>query len=397
MLLWEADVYCIVGESEIAMYAAYLAVFAIAFLLALVCTPIAGWLGYRLGWVDRPDGRRQHQGNISRLGGVALYTAFVGALLLSLVLPAAWLPPRLDPKELTRLAGLLVGSTFVFIAGLVDDRCELGPRTQLAVQVVASLIAIAFIIHIKHVNNPFTSQLFFGAEGFPTPLVWVLTILWFAGMINTVNWLDGLDGLAAGVAAILCAILALHMLREGQHSVVIQPLALLGATLGFLPFNFHPARVFMGSAGSYVLGFALAALGIIGGAKMATVLLVMGLPILDVAWLIWQRWRHGRSLGQGARDHLHFRLVDKGLGQRAIVLGYYAFSAGFGVLALVLGPRLYKLIALMLLGAIGLGVLWWASREGPPAIHPRKRLDIPHPSRDRVERSAERDDEQPRR
>ncbi len=379
------------------MYAAYLAVFTAAFLLAMICTPIAGRLGHHLGWVDRPDGRRQHQGDIPRLGGIALYVAFVGALLLSLALPAAWLPPRLDPKELTRLAGLLVGTTFVFIAGLADDRYELSPAAQLAVQVVAGLIAVAFIIHIKHVNNPFTSRLFFGPEGFPTPIVWALTLLWFAGMMNTVNWLDGLDGLAAGVAAILCTILALHMFREGQHSVVVQPLALLGAVLGFLPFNFHPARVFMGSAGSYVLGFALAALGIIGGAKMATVLLVMGLPILDVAWLIWRRWRQGRSPSQGARDHLHFRLVDKGLGQRAIVVGYYAFSAGFGALALVIGPRVYKLMALALLGAIGLGVLWWASREGPHATRCPRGSDIPHPSADRAGRSAGRDGERPRR
>ncbi len=379
------------------MYAAYLAVFAFAFLLAVVFTPIAGRLGHRLGWVDWPDGRRQHQGNIPRLGGIALYAAFVGALLLSLVLPATWLPPRLDPKELTRLAGLLVGTTFVFIAGLVDDRYELGPAAQFAVQVVAGLIAIAFIIHIKHVNNPFTSRLFFGPEGFPAPIVWALTLFWFAGMMNTVNWLDGLDGLAAGVAAILCAVLALHMFREGQYSVVVQPLALLGATLGFLPFNFHPARIFMGSAGSYVLGFALAALGIIGGAKMATVLLVMGLPILDVAWLIWRRWRQGRSPGRGARDHLHFRLVDKGLGQRTIVLGYYAFSAGFGTLALVIGPRVYKLMALMLLGAIGLGVLWWANREERPATRRPMGPDTPGPFGDRAGRSAGRDDEQPRR
>ncbi|MCS7220974.1 MAG: MraY family glycosyltransferase [Anaerolineae bacterium] len=379
------------------MYTAYFAVFAIAFLLAIVCTPIAGRLGHRLGWVDQPDGRRRHHGNVPRLGGIALYAAFVGALLMSLILPATWLPPRLDPKELTRLAGLLVGTTFVFIAGLVDDRYELSPAVQLAIQVMAGLIAIAFIIHIKHVNNPFTSQLFFGPDGFPAPIVWALTIFWFAGMMNTVNWLDGLDGLAAGVGAILCAVLALHMFREGQYSVVMQPLALLGATLGFLPFNFHPARVFMGSAGSYVLGFALAALGIIGGAKMATVLLVMGLPILDVAWLILRRWHQGRSPGQGARDHLHFRLVDKGLGQRTIVLGYYVFSAGFGALALAIGPRLYKLIALMLLGAIGLGVLWWANRGEPPAIpHPRE-PDALRLFEDRAGRSARRDDEQPRR
>ncbi|MCD6291255.1 MAG: undecaprenyl/decaprenyl-phosphate alpha-N-acetylglucosaminyl 1-phosphate transferase [Anaerolineae bacterium] len=345
------------------IYPAYVIVFAVALLLAIFLSPLAGRVGYRLGIVDQPGGRRQHQGTIPRLGGVALYGAFMGAILVSLALPTGWLPPRLDPKEITRLTGLILGTTFVFVAGLIDDRRDLSPTAQFGVQFVASLIAIAFVIHIKHVNNPLTNQLFFGARGFPAPIVWVLTIFWFTGMMNTVNWLDGLDGLAAGVAAILCALLALHMYRQGQYSVVLQPLALLGATLGFLPFNFHPARIFMGSSGSYVLGFALAALGIIAGAKVATVLLVMGLPILDVAWLIWRRWRRGQRPTQGARDHLHFRLADRGVTQRAIVLGYYAFSAGFGVLALVIGPRIYKLIALALLAAIGIAVIWWANRD----------------------------------
>ena len=120
------------------------------------------------------------------------------------------------------------------------------------------------------------------------------------GMINTVNWLDGLDGLAAGVSAIVAAFLAIHMIREGQLSVALLPLALLGATLGFLPYNFNPAKIFMGSSGSYFLGWALAALGIMGGAKVATVLLAMGLPIMDVAWLIYHRWKRGDKRNQSA-------------------------------------------------------------------------------------------------
>ena len=199
---------------------------------------------------------------------------------------------------------------------------------------------------------------------FARPVVWLLTIFWFMGMINTVNWLDGLDGLAAGTAAIMSGILALHMIREGQLSVALLPLALLGATLGFLPFNFNPARLFMGSSGSYFLGWALAALGIIAGAKVATVLLVMGLPILDVAWLIVNRWRNrgSRGVGVAGRDHLHHRLLDMGFTQRQIVLGYYAFCLAFGAAALGLENRLYKVIALAGLAALALAVLYWAGR-----------------------------------
>jgi UDP-GlcNAc:undecaprenyl-phosphate GlcNAc-1-phosphate transferase len=259
----------------------------------------------------------------------------------------------------TRLVGLLAGTSAVFGFGLLDDRFEFPAQPQYLFQFLSALVAVAFIIFIERVNNPFTNQ----PLVLPWPLVWGLTIFWFMGMINTVNWLDGMDGLASGVAAIMCAVLAFHMIREGQLSVALLPVALLGATLGFLPFNFNPARVFMGSNGSYFLGWALAALGIISGAKIATVLLVMGLPILDVAWLIfYRRWRGDRANTAG-RDHLHFRLADLGLSQRQIVLGYYAFCAAFGVLALGLGNRLFKLVALFLLAAAALAVMVWATRQ----------------------------------
>jgi len=339
-------------------------VFLIPLLLALTIAPLTARLGLHLDILDRPGGRRRHEGRVSRLGGVALTIAFTFGLLLILLLPSRFLPARQDPKELTRLAGLLLGTVFVFLFGLLDDRFRFPAYPQYAAQFVASLIAIAFIIHIKHVNSPFTNQFFFGPDGFPWPLVWVLTTLWIMGMINTVNFLDGLDGLAAGAGAILCVILAVHMVRQEQLSVALLPLALLGATLGFLPFNFYPAKVFMGSSGSYALGFALGALGIIGGARMATVLLAMGLPILDVAWQIVRRRRLGQPIGLGDRGHLHFRLHDLGYSQRTIVLAYYGFCALFGLLALLLPSRLYKLLALLLLGlAVGFLLLWLSRKD----------------------------------
>jgi UDP-GlcNAc:undecaprenyl-phosphate GlcNAc-1-phosphate transferase len=336
-------------------------VFAIALIISAVVTPLARLLGLRLGLVDHPGGRRQHVGAISRVGGVALYAGFTAAVLAAVLLPAGWFPPRLDPKETTRLAGLLVGTGLIFLFGLLDDRYQFSSWPQYLAQFLSCFIAIGTVIFIERVNRPFG-----GAQiVFPWPVVWLLTIFWFMGMMNTVNWLDGLDGLAAGVGAIMSAFLAIHMIREGQLSVALLPVALLGATLGFLPFNFNPARVFMGSSGSYFLGWALAALGIIGGAKVATVLLVMGLPILDVAWLIFYRWRRGGKVSAGGRDHLHYRLLDLGLSQRQIVLGYYAWCLAFGALALWLENRLYKLIALLVLGGIALVLFVWASRRSP--------------------------------
>ncbi len=292
--------------------------FALAFTYAI--TPLIGRLGLRWGLADEPGGRRKHQGIIPRTGGIALFLGFLVSVLLTLWLPLVlptslveWFPPRNDIYELRRLIALLLGSVICVVAGLLDDRYELGTLPQYAIQIVLATIAIAGLIFIKHVNNPFATGLFFGESGLPWWLVWPVTIFWFLFMINTVNFLDGLSGLVTGVAAILCTVLAIHMLfvaQPSQGSVALLPVALLGVALGFLPHNFAPARIFMGSTGSYFLGYALAALGIIGGARLATVMLVLGLPALDLVWLVVTRWRRGLSPGQGGRDHLHFRLAD---------------------------------------------------------------------------------------
>ncbi|OQA12110.1 MAG: putative undecaprenyl-phosphate N-acetylglucosaminyl 1-phosphate transferase [Chloroflexi bacterium ADurb.Bin360] len=221
------------------------------------------------------------------------------------------------------------------------------------------MLAIAALIILEQFNNPLTGALI----NAPWILYVPLTIFWITGMIVTVNWLDGLDGLATGVAAIMAAVLAFHMVRMGQYSVAPQALALLGAALGFLVFNLHPARAHMGSSGSFVLGYILAALGLIAGARVAMVLMVMGIPILDVAWTIIDRMRHGLNPGQGDRRHLHYRLQDAGLSIRSIVGLYWGVCAIFGILALALSTALYKLLALAFLGVFTVGILIHLSRE----------------------------------
>lgn len=337
-----------------------------ALLLALVLTPISMWLARRWDFLDRPGGRRQHKGWVPRIGGIALFGGFVGSLLLTRVLPQTWLPVSTDPRESWRVAGLLLGATFVALFGLADDRFNFSSRTQYIAQIAVALIAIFFTIFIERVNNPLP----IGPDLliFPWPLVWLLTIFWFMGSINTMNWLDGIDGLATTVAAIVAIVLAILMLRQGQYSVAILALALLGSTIGFLFFNFPPAKVFMGSIGSYFLGYTLASLGLVAGARVATVLLVLGLPILDVAWLIWYRWRHGQPLGQGDRNHLHYRLLDKGYSQRQIVIGYAAFTAFFGAISLITTSTIVKVSALLTLFAVGAIIIWWASPREEQAL-----------------------------
>jgi UDP-GlcNAc:undecaprenyl-phosphate GlcNAc-1-phosphate transferase len=338
----------------------YLLVFSISFALAFILTPLASRLGHRLGIVDRPGGRRGHRGEVPRLGGVALFVAFVIAVGAS-----AWrgtLTTGYSASDFTRLNGLLIGGLGAFLFGLIDDRFDLPPRHQLVFQFVLSLIAIATLLWLERFTLPVFGYV--ELEAYPWgPWVYVpLTIVWIVGMMNTVNWLDGLDGLAAGVGAILCLVLAIHMHRVGQPSVALLPLALLGATLGFLPYNISPARVFLGSAGAFFLGYALGCLGLIAGGRVATVLLVMGLPIVDVAWQIFDRVRHRRAPTQADRGHLHFRLLDLGLSERVIVLLYWGFCALFGVLALVVSTRLYKLLALAGIGTVVVVVLAFLSR-----------------------------------
>jgi len=295
------------------------------------------------------------------LGGLALFTAFIVAVGV-----AAWrgiLTAGYSADDFTRLNGLLIGGLVAFLFGLVDDKLDLPPRPQFAVQFLLSLLAVGTLLWLERFTLPILGYV--ELESFPWG-AWLyvpLTILWMMGMMNTVNWLDGLDGLAGGVGVILCLVLAVHMHRVGQPSVALLPLALLGALLGFLPYNAAPSRVFLGSAGAFFLGYGLGGLGLIAGGRVATVLLVMGLPIVDVAWQIFDRLRHHRSPAQADRGHLHFRLLDLGLSERAIVILYWAFCALFGLLALTVSSRLYKLLALAGIVVAVVAVLAWLSRE----------------------------------
>ncbi len=341
----------------------YALVFGVSLGLAAMLTPLIGRLGKRLRIVDQPGGRRRHQGEIPRLGGVGVFIAFMVALAV-----ATWrghLTAGYGPDDILRLRGLLVGSSVAAILGLADDRLDLPAAPQFVFQILLALIALATLLWLERFTLPFFGTVRLNDYSWG-PLIYVpLTVLWVMGMTNTVNWLDGLDGLAAGVGVILCLVLAVHMrflADQPQPSVALLPLALAGALLGFLPFNMPPARVFLGSAGAFFLGYALAALGLIAGGRTATVLMVMGLPIVDVAWQIFDRVRRRRSPVKGDRGHLHYRLLDVGLSKRWIVLVYWAFCALFGLLALIAAPW-QKLMALVGIGVIVVLVLVSLSRN----------------------------------
>jgi UDP-GlcNAc:undecaprenyl-phosphate GlcNAc-1-phosphate transferase len=297
---------------------------------------------------------------MAKSGGMALYLAFTLTAILAQFLPVE----RTDDKEIIRLTGLLLGGAFLFLFGLLDDKRELSALPQYIAQLLAAAIAVVFLIIIEGFNNPLTGQ---RTPEWPYIVTVTLTLFWLGFMMNTVNWLDGLDGLAGGVCAVAALMIFIHAaFRLDQVSVSLLALALFGAALGFLPYNFPPARVFMGSNGALFLGYTIGVLGIIGGAKMATVLLVMGLPLLDVVWQIVRRVSSGRNPTEGDRGHVHYRLLDAGISPRQIVLGYYVFCALFGGIALVTASRLFKLIALVVMAAVIGGGFVALSRRTPP-------------------------------
>ena len=320
---------------------AFVIVFNTALAATLLVVPLARFLSFRFGIISVPGGRRQEPIAMPKLGGLAIFIGFMAGIIVAQMVAIE----RQDPNEIIRLSGLILGSIVIFILGVVDDIFDLSYLHVFAGQALTSAIAIGFQIFIEFFNNPLT-----GTQTDPwSPVVTVaLTTFWLVLMMNTVNLLDGSDGLAGGVALIAGAILFLNSalrLEPPQTSVSLLPLALTGALLGFLIYNFYPARVYMGGS-AWFLGYVLGSLSIIGGAKMATILLVMGLPLMDLGWQMVNRLRDGNNPFRGDRGHLHFRLLDSGMfSPRQIALTYYSICALFGFLTLFTTDRLFKFIA----------------------------------------------------
>ena len=320
---------------------AFVIVFNAALAAALLVVPLAQFLSFRFGAITVPGGRRQEPVAMPKLGGLAIFVGFMVGVVVAQLAPIE----RGDPNEAIRLHGLILGGVVIWLVGVIDDVFDLNYVQIFAGQAITSGVAIAFQIFIEFFNNPFT-----GTQTDPwSPVVTVaLTMFWLVLMMNTVNLLDGSDGLAGGVAFIASVILFLNSaVRQAppQTSVSLLPLALMGALAGFLIYNSYPARVYMGGS-AWFLGYLLGTLSIIGGAKMATILMVMGLPLMDLGWQMVNRIRHGNNPFRGDRGHLHFRLLDSGMcTPRQIALAYYAVCAFFGFLTLVTTDRMFKFIA----------------------------------------------------
>jgi UDP-GlcNAc:undecaprenyl-phosphate GlcNAc-1-phosphate transferase len=310
---------------------ALLAAAAISFLL----TPLVRRVAIRFGAIDLPGHRRVNTSPVPRGGGVAVAAAFfivtLGLLAANAASQFMTIPTSIDGRD---LVGLLVGGVVATAFGVVDDALDLRARWQFAGQLGLALFAIACGFVIEFVNNPFGP----GLVRFVGPYAIGFTVLWIAGMINSINFIDGLDGLSSGIGLIAAVTLGIISLTDqvGQPFVAVLCFALAGSLLGFLRWNFHPATIFVGTSGVMFIGYTLALLSILGTAKVVVALLVLGVPIIDAFWIIVRRLAEGRSPFSPDRGHLHHRLLDIGLSHRQTVLLIYGICIGLAVLAMLL-------------------------------------------------------------
>ncbi|ALS26067.1 MraY family glycosyltransferase [Paenibacillus cisolokensis] len=311
----------------------YLIGFAVALVLALVLTPLVKSLAFRIGAIDKPNYRKVHTRVMPRLGGLAIYIAFAVALFVALPLMPDSL---LRPYDINLIRGLLVGGTIIVLIGALDDRFELSAKVKLLGQLAAACVVVfGFGIHINLVNIPFGETMQPIADWLSIPL----TIIWIVGVTNAINLIDGLDGLAAGVSGIAIGTILVMAVIVGFEPIVLLSTLMLGAIAGFLVFNFHPAKIFMGDSGSLFLGFSLATLSMLGFKQVTIVsfvtpLLIIGVPLSDTFFAIVRRWVNKRPIFAPDKGHLHHRLRELGFSHRRTVLIIYGVAAFFGACAI---------------------------------------------------------------
>ncbi len=311
-----------------------------SFLLSLIFTEIVRIFALRFEIVDKPNlPRKLHKKSIPLLGGLAIYVTITIFVLLVLYLTGHLTEGLMTPLH---FFGYLGGGFILMVGGILDDKFDLRARYAIIFPVIASLIAVIAGIGVSKITNPFGG--FFEI----LPLVSaILTFLWLLGMTYTTKLLDGLDGLATGIssiAALMIGVLALTKIYY-QPDVALLAFVVFAAFFGFLLWNFNPAQIFLGEAGSTFLGFTIGVLAIIAGGKMATALLVIGIPILDIVFVISNRIRNKKPLFSGDRNHLHHKLIDVGLSHKQVVFLYYAVALLFGITTLFL-ESWQKLLAL---------------------------------------------------
>ncbi|HNP74859.1 MAG TPA: MraY family glycosyltransferase [bacterium] len=319
--------------------------------LALILVPIVKKLAWHLGIIDRAGTkeRKIHSTDKPLLGGLAVFISFF--VIIGFIYWNGW--GNFSRISSDYLLAIFSGSILIMIGGILDDKFNLKPWQQIIWPLLATLVVLSAGIKIGYVTNPLGGPSNSIIYLIPT-VGWLISFAWLMGMMYTTKFLDGLDGLAAGIgiiAALIIFILSLNW-DVPLSGTGIMALALAGALVGFLFFNWQPAKIFLGEGGSIFIGFMLGVLSIISGSKIATTLLVVGLPAMDVGWVFIQRLVRGESpFSHADRKHLHYRLVDLGFSSKGAVLFLYLLSLTFGATA-ILAESFGKLIALAVLSGL---------------------------------------------
>jgi len=315
--------------------------FLIAFALALIIVPVVRSFCLKKGLVDIPNDRKVHKKPIPRLGGVAIWLC---AMLTFVILVFVnWNYPYGNG-----LSGILVGGSIMFLLGLVDDLYDLSPKFKLIVQIGAALIAFLLGVRIEILFNPFGVPLHLGIFSLP------ITLIWLVGISNAMNFIDGVDGLAGGVSAICAVTLAVVAIYTNQPISALLASILAGSMMGFLVFNFHPARIFMGDSGALFSGFALAGLSVAGVLKSITAtmllpILILVVPIMDISFSIFRRLLKGANPMKADAEHIHHKLLQAGFSHNRTAAVLYLVCAGAGAIAAILvgAQRLYLTILII--------------------------------------------------
>ena len=313
-----------------------LTVFGVAFVIALAMTPLSILLARKIGAIDVPkDNRRMHQRAIPRFGGLAIYAGSMVTM-------------GLFEGNNPSIQIAMLGGTLIYLVGVVDDLRNLHAGIKFFCQLVVAVLMFAMGLRIQFIENYFGE----GVWHFGEVVCFVVTVLWIVGVTNTINLVDGLDGLAAGVTAIAAFSTAyiayIHGYILGMPAVCLAMMALAGACVGFLPFNFSPAKTFMGDGGSQYLGFMIAILSVIGPLKRSTVMtvalpiVILAIPLFDTFFAILRRVVNRKPIMEADKGHLHHRLVASGYGQRRAVLMLYGICGIMGVAAVLFSRDLFK-------------------------------------------------------
>lgn len=312
----------------------YISIGVIAFIISFALTPFIKFLAIKFNVVDKPDYiRKFHSQPKALMGGIAIYAGFI----LTIAYCYFYIPSFSKIFPVKNYNGLLISSFLILMLGFFDDLYNLGPFLKLFFQIIPAIILFFYDFKIDILTNPLTGE----TLNLPDWASFVLTIIWIISLTNAINLIDGMDGLAAGITIIGCCTLFIIALNRGAEDVIsaLLTMSLLGATAGFIKYNFPPASIFMGDSGSLFIGFILSAVGISGINKSTTAIALMvpiaavGLPVYDTLFAILRRTRRGNKIFSADSEHIHHRLLKVGLSNRQTLLLLYGLSVYFGVIA----------------------------------------------------------------